>query len=144
MDTQHIANATITVNAPIATVWDALVNPELIKQYMFGTTVVSEWRVGSPIVWKGEWQGQPYEDKGQLLQLEPERLIQYSHFSPLAGLPDTPEHYHTITIELSGTGTGAHTRIALSQDNNATEEDREHSEANWGMMLANIKKLLEA
>lgn len=142
MDKLHIAKASISINAPLANVWDALVNPELIKQYMFGTTVVSDWNVGSPIVWKGEWQGKAYEDKGVLLQLEPERLIQYSHFSPLSGLPDTPEQYHTITIALSEEGT--HTIVSLAQDNNATEEDREHSEATWGMMLANIKKLLEA
>lgn len=141
MNKQLIAKASITINAPIAKVWDALVNPEMIKQYMFGTNVVSDWREGSPIVWKGEWQGKAYEDKGMILRLEQERMIQYSHFSPLAGLPDTPENYHTVTIGLSDKG--AHTLLSLSQDNNSTEEDREHSEKNWGMMLANLKKLLE-
>jgi uncharacterized protein YndB with AHSA1/START domain len=138
-----IANASIDINAPRARVWDALVNPELIKQYLFGTTVVSDWTVGGPIVWKGEWQGKAYEDKGVLLRLEPERLIEYSHFSPLSGQPDTPEHYHTVSVEVSDSG-GAQTRVSLSQDNNASEEERQHSEAMWGMMLANLKKVLES
>ena len=64
-------------------VWNALTNPDVIKQYMFGTGVVSEWKEGSPIVWKGEWQGRKYENKGVILKLKPERLIQYSHFSLL-------------------------------------------------------------
>jgi uncharacterized protein YndB with AHSA1/START domain len=64
-------------------VWDALANPDVIKQYMFGANVVSDWREGSPIIWQGEWQGGKYEDKGVVLKLAPERTIQYTHFSPL-------------------------------------------------------------
>jgi uncharacterized protein YndB with AHSA1/START domain len=136
-----VAKATILINAPAAKVWNALTNPEVIKQYMFGTNVVSDWREGSPIVWKGEWQGKPYADKGVILKLKPERLIQYSHFSPLSGKPDLPENYHTVTIELTTDEAG--TTVSLSQDNNETEEAREHSEQNWKMMLDELKKLLE-
>jgi uncharacterized protein YndB with AHSA1/START domain len=141
MNKNLIARVSITTNAPITDVWNALVNPKAIKQYMFGTNVVSDWKEGSPIVWKGEWQGKSYEDKGVILQLKPERTIQYSHFSPLSGLPDKPESYHTVTIELSNDG--AQTRVSLSQDNNQTEQEREHSENNWGMMLTSLKKFLE-
>jgi uncharacterized protein YndB with AHSA1/START domain len=136
-----IAQAHITISAPIANVWDALVNPAMIKQYMFGTNAVSDWKEGSPIVWKGEWEGKPYEDKGVILQLKPERVLQYSHFSPLSGQADVPANYHTLTIELSPEEKG--TMLRLSQDNNSTEEDREHSEKMWGMMLTGIKKVLE-
>ncbi|GIX04275.1 MAG: ATPase [Planctomycetaceae bacterium] len=135
------ARASITINAPIAKVWDALVNPEVIRQYMFGTHVVTDWREGSPIIWKGEWKGKSYEDKGVILQFKPMRLLQYSHFSPLSGLPDTPENYHTVTIELSDMGN--HTSVSLTQDNNATEQAREHSEKMWMTMLTGLKKLLE-
>jgi uncharacterized protein YndB with AHSA1/START domain len=141
MKSTFIAKAQITINVPIAKVWDALVNPEMIKQYMFGTNAVSDWKEGSPIVWQGEWEGKPYEDKGVILKLKPERLLQYSHFSPLSGQSDVPEHYHTVMIELSPKGTG--TMLMLSQDNNSSEEDREHSEMNWGMMLTGLKKFLE-
>ncbi len=141
MKSTLIAKAQITISVPIANAWDALVNPEMIKQYMFGTNAVSDWKEGSPIVWQGEWEGKPYEDKGVILELKPERLLQYSHFSPLSGQSDVPEHYHTVTIELSPKGTG--TILMLSQDNNSTEEDREHSEKNWGMMLTGLKRFLE-
>jgi uncharacterized protein YndB with AHSA1/START domain len=137
-----IAEASTTVHAPREKVWDALVNPRMIKQYMFGTEVESDWQVGSPIVWKGEWQGKRYEDKGVILELEPARRIQYSHFSPLSGLPDTPENYHTVTVELSDDG--AMTLVELSQDNNGTEEARDHSRANWQQMLRALKDHLEA
>ena len=136
-----IAEASTSIAAPAAKVWDALVNPQMIKQYIFGATVVSDWREGSPITWKGEWKGKPYEDKGRIRKIEPRQLLQYSHYSPLSGLPDTPENHHIVTIELSEQG--AQTRISLSQDNNANDEAREHSEKNWKMMLEGLKKLLE-
>ena len=136
-----IAKASISINAPTGKVWDALTNPALIKQYMFGTTVISDWKEGRPIVWKGEWQGRTYADRGVILKLKPERLIRYSHFSPLSGKPDLPENYHTVTVEL--VSDGASTTVLLSQDNNETEEEREHSEQNWKMMLDALKKLLE-
>lgn len=141
MNMNLIARASITINAPVTKVWDALVEPEAIKQYMFGTNVVTDWRVGSPITWKGEWQGKQYEDKGVILRFEPPRVLQYSHFSPLSGLSDKPENYHTVTIELSGEG--HQTSVSLSQDNNATEEARKHSEKMWGMMLTALKQFLE-
>jgi uncharacterized protein YndB with AHSA1/START domain len=140
-DQKLVAKASTAINAPAADVWDALVNPKKIQQYMFGTNVVSDWKKGSPIVWKGEWKGKKYEDKGVILQMERERLLRYSHFSPLSGLPEKPENYHTVTIELSAKGT--QTLVSLSQDNNPTDEAREHSEKNWAMMLEGLKKLVE-
>jgi uncharacterized protein YndB with AHSA1/START domain len=141
MDEDFIATASTVIDAPIQVVWDALVTPEAVRQYMFGTTVVSDWEEGSPIVWRGEWKGEPYEDKGVILQFTPGRTLRYSHFSPLSGLPDEPESYHTVTIELSDDG--AQTRVSLSQDHNPTEEAREHSARNWATMLAALKEFLE-
>ncbi len=141
MDAQHIARASIRINAPRAKVWDALVNPAAIKQYMFGTNVVSDWRQGSPIVWKGEWQGQSYEDKGVILEIEPGRYLTYSHFSSLSGLPDHPDNYHRVSVELSDEGSQTH--VYLSQDNNPDEQARKHSEKNWALMLAALKRFVE-
>ena len=141
MDKGLVAKATATVNTPLAEVWDALTKPEIIKQYMFGTNVVSDWKVGRSIVWRGEWQGKSYEDKGRILKIEEGRLLQYSHFSPLSSAQDLPGNYHTVTIELLKDG--ERTNISLLQDGNATEESRAHSEKNWNMMLDGLKKLLE-
>ena len=138
----HVAKASTTIDAPAGKIWDALVDPKAIKQYMFGTNVESDWKEGGAITWKGEWQGKAYEDKGVIKRLDPRRTLQYTHFSPLAGLPDKPENYHTVTIELSENGAG--TKVALSQDNNPTEEEREHSEQNWRTMLEGLKKFVEA
>jgi uncharacterized protein YndB with AHSA1/START domain len=136
-----IARASTTINASKSDVWSALVTPAAVKQYFFGTDVASDWKEGSAITWKGEWQGKRYEDKGVILQSKAGRALQYTHFSPLSGVPDKPENYHTVTIELSGDG--KETRVALTQDKNATDEERAHSEKNWTMMLEGLKKYLE-
>jgi uncharacterized protein YndB with AHSA1/START domain len=138
---EFIAHASIAIDAPPERVWEALVTPRAIKQYMFGTTVSSDWTEGSPITWKGEWQGRTYEDKGVIRRFQPGRALQYTHFSPMAGLPDRPENYHTVTIQLSREA--EQTQVSLSQDNNPTEDAKAHSEKNWEMMLAGLKQLVE-
>jgi uncharacterized protein YndB with AHSA1/START domain len=141
MPKKLVAQTSTTVNAPPPKVWQALVDPALVNQYFFGATVISDWKKGSTIVWRGDWKGKPYEDKGVILDIVPQKRLQYTHFSPLTGQPDTPENHHTITIDLSPAGKG--TRLVLSQDNNATEEERDKSAKNWESMLASIKKLVE-
>lgn len=142
MNTKNlIAKAETTIDAPVNEVWDALVNPDKIKKYMFGTDARSDWKKGSEITWEGEWQGKTYKDKGTILQITPGKLLQYSHFSLLAGLPDKSENYHTVTIAL--TDKGKQTFLTLSQDNNPTEESRDHSLKNWQMMLSSLKKYIE-
>src|SRR5688572_28839983 len=102
MSKNLVAEATTTVEAAKSQVWSALVSPAAIKQYMFGAEVESDWTEGSKITWKGSMNGRRYEDKGTILKMEPEKTIQYTHFSPLTSKPDKPENYHTVTINLSG------------------------------------------
>ena len=141
MNDKFVAKATTTIHAPASKVWQALVNPEIIKQYLFDTEVISEWKVGSPITYKGEWQGRAFEDKGEILAMEPERLLKSTHWSPLSGVPDTPENYHTVTYTL--TEQGESTEMMITQDNNASEEEKAHSEKNWQAVLKGMKDLLE-
>ena len=136
------AKATITINAPASKVWEALTTPELMKQYFFGVDAVTDWNVGSPIIYKGVWEGKPFEDKGKILKFEPEKLLVSTHWSPLSGVPDSPENHHAVTYELSERD--GRTQLTLTQDNNATEEEKAHSEQNWKMVLDSLKKLLES
>ncbi len=136
-----VAKASTTINATSAAVWDALVDPDSIKKYMFGTDVTTSWREGSPIYWKGEWNGKSYEDKGIVLDFRPPYCLEYSHYSPRSGLPDKPASYHTVTIELKDDGNQTH--VSLKQDNNPSEEARAHSQKNWETMLKGLKKLVE-
>jgi uncharacterized protein YndB with AHSA1/START domain len=137
----HVATAETRIDASPDQVWSALTDPEQIKKYMFGSQVVTDWKPGSPIVWKGEYEGKKYEDKGEIVEIEAERRLKVTHFSPLSGREDRPENYHTLVYELEGNG--GRTRVSLSQDNNASAEEAEHSKANWEKMLAGLKQVVE-
>ena len=137
-----IATAQVDIAAPAAQVWNALTDPEIIARYFFGARVLTDWQPGSQIVWQGEYQGRPYQDKGRILEAEPGRRLRVTHFSPSTGLPDVPENYHTITYELDEQGGTTH--LCLSQDNNGDEAEAQRATQNWEMMLAALKKTVEA
>ncbi len=141
MNRSFIAKTAVTINAPMPKVWEALTKPHLIKQYLFGTEVTSDWQVGSPITYKGIWEGKAYEDKGKVLQIEPGKLLVSTFWSSLSGLPDVPENYQTVRYELSIEGNG--TRLTVTQDNNASREEAGHSGQNWKTVLEGMKALLE-
>ena len=135
------ANSEITIHAPAAKVWGALTNPKLIKQYFFGTETKSTWKVGSPILFKGTWKGKTYTDKGHILQNERNKVLQYTHWSSLSGVPDLPENYYKVTFR-AYPGNGK-TLLSVSQGDLASEKARVESRKNWAMVLSSIKQLLE-
>jgi uncharacterized protein YndB with AHSA1/START domain len=141
MNKQLAAKAEIRIKATPPQVWEALTKPEMVKEYLFGTEMSTDWQVGSQITYKGVWEGKEYEDKGKVIEVVPEQLIVTTYFSPLSGQPDVPENYKTVRYEL--TSDGDTTTLAIEQDNNATEEERQQSEKNWKMVLEGLKNLLE-
>ena len=141
MAIEQIINKTLFINASPAKVWDALTNPELIKQWLFGTNVISDWNEGSPIYFTGEWQGTEYKDKGTILQFEKEKVFQYNYWSGFSGLPDSIEYYSIITFTLEPTSKG--TQLNLTQSNFPTETGYEHSDKNWDTVLEVMKTVIE-
>ena len=141
MEKEYTAEASQVIHAPRSKVWQALTDPSMISKYLFGSEVTTDWKVGSPVTYKGMWQGKPFEDKGKVVQVEPEKLLVLTHWSPLSGVPDAPANYHTVRYELGQANGG--TRVRITQDNNASEEEMQHSKKNWTTVLDNMKKLLE-
>ncbi|HME47664.1 SRPBCC family protein [Mycobacterium sp.] len=139
--TDFVAKADIEVAAPVTRVWQALTDPDAIAKYFFGSRVSTDWQPGSPITWSGEYDGKPYEDKGEILDVEPGRLLRMTHFSPMTGFADEPVNYHTLTYELVERG-GA-TRVSLSQDNNGSDAEAQRASANWAAMLDGLKRTVE-
>lgn len=140
--TDLVATSTITIAAAPDAVWHALTDPAMIERYYFGTKVETDWQVGSPITWSGEYEGKQYRDHGTILQAQPGRLLTNTHFSPLGGKEDVPENYHTLTYRLEDVDGG--TRVTLTQDNNDSYEGVKHSEQNWKLMLEGLKKVVES
>jgi uncharacterized protein YndB with AHSA1/START domain len=133
--------SSIVIDASAEDVWKALTTPEVIKQWFFGVSTDTDWKVGSPIVHRGEWQGKPYEDKGKILAFEPAKLLAHSHWSAASGLPDRPENYQEVSWALSEHDGG--TELTITEVNLPSEQAKSMSEGAWRTVLNNLKELLE-
>lgn len=132
----------IDINVSVRQVWEAITDPDKIKEYFLGTTVTSNWEVGSPITFTGVWEGKPYTDKGIIKNIEEDKLFEYTYWSSFSGTPDSSENYSTISYKLEEIDKET-TIMTIAQDNLKDEESREHTISNWEMVLTNIKNLLE-
>jgi uncharacterized protein YndB with AHSA1/START domain len=94
-----IVKDTITFRAPAAKVWNAFTNPEETKKYMFGCEALSDWKEGSPLIWKGTFNGvELVAVKGTIKKIQPGKYLEYTVIDPNnPKIPDLPENYLTIT-----------------------------------------------
>ncbi len=130
-----------TIHAPVDKVWAGLTQPELVKQYFFGTDLVTTWQVQTPIFFKGEWEGTAYEDKGTVLRFEPNKILSYDYFSAWSGTEDTPENYQIITYRVKSAGNS--TVLTIEQEKIPTLERKIESVKNWTALMLELKKLME-
>lgn len=136
----------LTIDAPVAEVWNALIDPQVTPQYMFGCEVICNWDVGHPILWKGVEDGIVYV-KGELLEFEQERIFSFTVFDPNAEYDDVPENYLTATYTLSQQS--HHTGLKVTQGDYETVADGQKryadtlSQGGWGAVLEGIKKIVE-
>ena len=141
MENNTILTVILDVNASISTVWDAFTNPLTVKEWFFGTEQKTTWEVGTPIIWSGEWEGQPYEDKGIVLAYEHEKYLKCNYWSSFSGTEDIPENYANITYQVADNE--GNTKVTITQDGFKNEEAKAHSETNWKAMMEEMKKLIE-
>ena len=135
----HVTVST-DIEAPAEAVWAALTEPQLVKTYMFGAMLKTDWKVGHKITWSGEFQGKAYEDKGEVKAVEPEKRLVITHWSPMSKLADEPGNYHTLTYALAPSGHG--TKLTLTQEN-LTGATPEQAEKPWHGVLAGLKRTAE-
>ena len=140
------AQVSKTIDATSAQIWTALTAPACLKQFFFGSDVESDWKIGHPIRMTGEFKGMAYEDKGEILEIEPGERLSFSHWSAMSGMADKPENYHVVSFDLSPDGKG--TKVTLSQSNlrgDIKPSDLEHRaeyEKNWRTVLDGLEKVV--
>ena len=149
MAKELIVKNEITINASALKVWDALTNPAQTKKYMFGCEAISDWKPGSPLLWKGVWEGKEMVFvKGTIVKIEPGKFLAYTTIDPNSTIEDIPENYLTVTYSLSEKN--GQTIFTVTQGNYATvaEGEKRYKEAynngeGWNPILVEIKKLVE-
>ena len=141
MNRQLISKSSIEINASSSRIWEALIRPEIAKEYFFGAEILTDWKKGSPITFKGEFNGNKYEEKGIILNVEPNSQLQYSHWSHFDGLPDEPKNYRTWTFDI--TEKKETTLLTIREDNIPTEKQKNRSDEFWSEALLKIKLIVE-
>ncbi len=139
-----VVKKSIEINSTPSKVWEIITNPAYTKQYMFGCELLSDWKIGSSVIWKGSADGKVYV-KGNLLKIEPNKFLQFTVFDPNMGIEDMPSNYATVTYELSSETN--HTKLSVSQGDFAgmAEGEKRYSETNagWDMVFPKMKELAE-
>ncbi|HMG16824.1 MAG TPA: SRPBCC family protein [Saprospiraceae bacterium] len=141
MDKTLEISISVNIKAPASKVWRVLTDPELIKEYLFGTKAISEWKEGSPILFTGEWGGNKYEDKGVILTLEKDKIFQYSYWSSYSGMKDLPENYSVVSNILSESN--EETILMIVQQGFKDQAAMDHTTENWKSVLTKIKSISE-
>ena len=142
MNTSLVATLSIEIAATPEKIWEVLTQPELIKVYLFGTNVTTDWQEGSTISFNGEYQGHEYHDKGNVLQKRPHELLKYNYWSGFSGLEDKLENYSIVTYTVQNNGNGT-CQFTWHQQGFASEEGKCHTEAGLKPILQQIKELAE-
>ena len=136
-----VFKTSIQINSTASEVWDALINPEKIKKYFFGTETKSDWKTGSDLIFQGEWEGTSYVDKGTILSIKPNRILSYNYISSFSELEDKPENRATITMEILEENDQVN--LILTQEGFETQEAFDHSASNWSSVLEDLKNRVE-
>jgi len=133
----------ILINASLIEVWKSITTPVLLKEWLYDTPVevISDWKEGNPVAFKGTWHNKPYVDKGNIVCLEPESLFTYTYWSQLSQLPDEPENYTLIEFKLEPDNNK--TLLILTQSNFLTDTMYRHYNFYWTLTLDRLKKITE-
>jgi uncharacterized protein YndB with AHSA1/START domain len=136
----------IMINTNVTRVWEALTSPEWSRKYMYGCDVFSDWKPGSTIEFIDmKTDKDVVLVKGNIVNIEPKRLLQYTVFGPTMGHRDEPSNYTTVTFKL--TPEENHTIVSVTQGDFANIEDGEtrykHSVTGWDFALKKLKEELE-
>ncbi len=132
----------IDINSSADKLWDALTNPDKIKIYLFGTETISDWKIGSRIIFQGEYQGHKYKDKGNVLESKKNKTLKYDYWTSFSGLEDNQVNYSVITYHIEKS-VDNQVKFTWTQEGFANEEGRQHTDNALSEMMQQIKKLVE-
>ncbi len=143
---ENIQNLTtersIVIDANAESIWDVLTNPGKIKLYLFGSEVVTDWKVGSPVSFSRETNGTKYRDKGNILEVSHGTVLKFTYWSSQEGYADIPENYSIITYTFDKENDHS-IKLKYCHEKIPIEFERRNQEKYLPGMLENIKRLAE-
>jgi hypothetical protein len=109
MPSNLIVSKSVIINTPQDKVWNALGNPNVIKEYLLEIKALSENKVGSEMIFHGKYNGHTYRDHKVIFESAVNGKINYSYWSGFPGIEDNIESASSVTYNL------------FSKTNNQTE-----------------------
>ncbi|TPG36365.1 SRPBCC family protein [Flavobacterium pectinovorum] len=134
--------STIYLNAPIEKVWNALTQPELVKQWQYGSDLITDWKVDNEIRFRNEWEGQVFEQWGTVLEIIQNQKIKYSLFFPRPELEDKPENYFIMSYILFEENQKV--KLEIIQEDNRPDAVQEEPQGDENPILQGLKALIES
>ena len=131
----------VLLHAPVSRIWAALTQPELVKQWQYGSELTTSWAVGSEIRFRAVWEAQTFEQWGTVLEYLLETRLRYSLFAPREGLVDTPENRFVMVYELRP-GNGG-TELVITQEDDRAGAVAEPDQGEENPVLAALKRVVE-
>src|SRR5947209_11590518 len=119
--------------------WEALTEPQFVRQYWFNTTVECGWKKGSP--WKMVRPDGSLTDTGEILEIDPPRrmVIRWQNEWNPELKAEGPSR---CTFELEPTGKAVKLTITHELERPASKFIAAVSQG-WPIVLSNLKSLLE-
>nr|WP_315158181.1 SRPBCC family protein [uncultured Flavobacterium sp.] len=136
------SKSTIIINATKQKVWEALTKPELVKKWQYGSDVLTDWKVGSEIRFRVEWENKVFEQWGKILEIIPNELIKYSLFFPRPDLEDKEENYFIMSYIISELENKIRLEILKEDNRPGAVEEKEIDEEN--PVLTVLKEIIES
>ena len=134
----------VMIQAQPSSVWKALTNPDLMKHWMgeaeMKLEIITDWQVGNPIVIRG-FHHTRFENKGTVLQFEPEKTLKYDYLSSISHLADKPENRTIIGFRL--TPISNQTSLGLTLNSFPTESIFRHVQFYWITTITILKQQVE-
>jgi len=131
----------ITINATKQKVWDTLTKPELVKQWQYGSNLLTNWIVGDKIEFVSEWEGKIFKQWGTVLTFIPTDNLSYNLFAPSSELEDNPENYFIMSYVL--TDIDGKTKLEIIQEDNRPNAVQEEPQGDENPILQELKKIAE-
>ncbi len=139
---EPVVEVDTTVAAPEGRVWQAMMEGAMFP----GTDLETDWKVGHPIVLRGEWQGRAFVDRGEVRSITKDRELVLTHWSDKDGSGTRPASYHVVRFTLEPDGD--RTTVKLTQFNEGAdvivdEQTKAEFKKNWALMLDGLRQAAE-
>lgn len=142
LDNNLISARSIDIAASPDQVWKILTDPAWISQYLFGAQTVTDWKPGSTILFKINFENQEFIDKGVVIESNEFETLKYRYWSGFCGLEDKPENYSMVSYAIEKIDNKT-SRLTWSQTGFVDEHSRSSSENSLVNILDQIKSLAE-